>query len=124
MSAEEVEGRFKVTRNIFYAALSEELIASVDDTARADSGVQVDLPSHFGSNTLLPAPHNEQKLCVICKLEEGWIKNCGLEKAYGEGTREQRHLPVCSVCGVNDHSLPSMEDNGINCCDHQLCGGM
>ena len=33
------------------------------------------------------------------------MDTCGLKRAYGEGARQQRHLSVCSVCGVPAHSL-------------------
>ena len=54
----------------------------------------------------MAADHNQRMVCAVCKLEEGWMKSCNMTKKYGEGSRQQRHMSICTVCGITAHSLP------------------
>jgi hypothetical protein len=107
MSAEEVQGRFKVKRCDYYTVLAEELLDFVDDKGGEDVGIQVNLPStDLHGHNPIPAPHKERMRCAICKLEEKWMKVCQVKGDYGKGSRQQRHLAVCELCGISAHSLP------------------
>ena len=105
MSEPGVFGRFKVKRHEFYAALSEEMLSYVD-THGEEVGVQMlpydELDGHHPS----VANHHKRMACAVCKLEEGWMKQCNIRQAYGEGSRQQRHMSICSTCGISAHSLP------------------
>ena len=108
LSVSEVEGRFKVTRNAFYAALCEELIAFKDTTGEEDAAALIGLPvcETLGGHRPIPVNHKDRMRCAVCKLEEPWMDAKKIKREYGKGSRQQRHLAVCSVCGITAHSLP------------------
>ncbi len=33
-------------------------------------------------------------------------ESCNMTKKYGEGSRQQRHMSICMVCGITEQSLP------------------
>ena len=74
MSAEEVEGRFKVTRSDFYAALAEEFIWYVDVAGHGESEVQVDILLHVGGHTLSQLlTMNEFAVLFVSWKRVGWM---------------------------------------------------
>ncbi len=106
MSAEEVQDRFQVKRNEYYAALAEELLAYVDNTG-GDNMDQVNSPRSPVTNGHNPMPvdHKDRMRCAVCKLEENWMDACNMKRDYGSGSRQQRHLARCNMCGITAHSL-------------------
>ncbi len=74
MSAEEVEGRFKVMRSDFYAALAEEFIWYVDVAGHEESEVQMDIPLHVGGHTLSQLlTMNEFAVLFVSWKRVGWM---------------------------------------------------
>ena len=75
------------------------------DAQGEDVGTQVSLIDDLHGHVPIPANHHERLRCAVCKLEEGWMKVCGMKANYGQGSRQQRHMAVCSLCGISAHSL-------------------
>jgi hypothetical protein len=107
MSVNQVEGRFKVKRNEFYAAYSEELIAFVDDIDGKDGGVKMSMQEDISNEHKPIQTKNTDRLCcAVCKLEEGWLSKKQMLRQYRNGSHQQRYMTVCNTCGISAHSLP------------------
>ena len=107
MSAEEIEDWLHVKRSDYYAALVEELMAYVDNTGGKNTVLE-DLASVPVTNdhNPVPASHKERMQCAVCNLEEKWMDASKMKQDYGSGSRQQRHLVVCTSCGISAHSHP------------------
>ncbi len=64
-----------MTRNAFYAALCEELIAFKDTTGEEDAAALIGLPvcKTLGGHRPIPVNHKDRMRCAVCKLEEPWM---------------------------------------------------
>ena len=104
----EVESRLKVKRSDFYAVLAEELLDFVDNVEGESNDDHAKAPTMDPLNGHVPLSinHRECMRCAVCKLEENWIDKASIPKGFGAGSRQQRHLAVCSVCGITAHALP------------------
>ncbi len=136
MSAEEVDGRFKLKRSEFYAAYSEELIAFIDHIG-GEGGASVHIPKEIlNGHKPIPTKNKERFRCAVCKLEEGWLSKKEMLHQYGHGSRQQRYMAVCNTCGISAHSLPVAwhrkifgieELKGLSCFEiahHSNCAGL
>lgn len=90
----------------------------------------------INGHTPMPINHRERMRCAVCKLEEKWIDRVGIPKAFGAGSRQQRHMAMCSKCGITAHSLPVPWNRrifnlqplrGLSCfqiAHHNFCDGL
>jgi hypothetical protein len=83
------------------------MLVYVDEVAGEDFGIQVNLPTAVNNeNQPVQANQKDRLRCVVCNLEEVWIKKSNMTGHYGNGSRQKRHMAVCHTCGINTHSLP------------------
>lgn len=83
---------------------SEEIIGFTDLQGE-EVKTHVDLIDNLHGHIRIPDNHNERLRCAVCKVEEGWMNKCGIKVSYGQDSHYQRHMSVCLMCGINNHSL-------------------
>ena len=105
MSALDANGRFKVNCHEFFAALSEEMLEYIN-THGEDVVMKVNIAhDEFNGHEPVPMNHHDRMVWTVCKLKEDWMKSCNILRVYGEGSEQQCHMSICTICGMSDHSL-------------------